>query len=116
MSHPPLTDKVTTALISDNGDNGASTINITLTQLTPNGTLLSRAEAKRLCEQLEGFTNVLLDFTGIEWIGQGFADQLFRVYHNARPECQLVPIHANDAVSKMIQKAVLDATPKAPFA
>jgi hypothetical protein len=83
-------------------DYSFSKTTIPLSQMTSSGALVSRSEAKRLCEQLAGFTNVILDFTGIEWIGQGFADQVFRVYHNTRPDCQLVPVNANAAVSNTI--------------
>ncbi len=42
--------------------------------------LVSRSQAKRLLSRFERFQDVLLDFSGIESIGQGFADEVFRVF------------------------------------
>jgi anti-sigma regulatory factor (Ser/Thr protein kinase) len=67
--------------------------------------LVSRSQAKRVAERFDRFKEVILDFTGIEFIGQGFADQLFRVYQNAHPDVTLTPFHANPAVKSMILRA-----------
>jgi len=41
---------------------------------------ISRAEAKRLVVNLEKFREVELDFGGVDLVGQGFANELFRVF------------------------------------
>lgn len=41
---------------------------------------VSRSEAKRLMRGLERFQEVVLDFTGVEEVGQGFADEALRVW------------------------------------
>jgi len=46
----------------------------------------------------------LLDFSGVEMIGQAFADQIFRVFRNEHPDINLVRINTNDDVEKMIQR------------
>lgn len=66
------------------------------------GTFVSRTEAKRVGTHLEGFGVVELDFTGIAEIGQGFADELFRVWARENPTSRLVPINANPAILAMI--------------
>lgn len=43
-----------------------------------------------------------LDFTGIEFMGQGFADEIFRVFQNKYPELVLKPVHANASVLGMV--------------
>ena len=40
----------------------------------------SRSQAKRLLARFEKFEHIELDFSGIEEIGQGFADEIFRVF------------------------------------
>lgn len=62
---------------------------------------VSRSQAKRLCFRLDCFEEVILDFDGISWIGQGFAHQIFVVYQNAHPAVKLVPINMNDGVASM---------------
>jgi hypothetical protein len=38
-------------------------------------------------------------------IGQAFADEIFRVFAAAYPKIELVPIHANSEVKRMIDRA-----------
>ena len=67
--------------------------------------LISRSQAKRLVVRFEKFKWVILDFTGVESIGQAFADEIFRVFSNQHPEVQLTAIDANEAVQQMINRA-----------
>ncbi len=48
------------------------------------------------------FRTVLLDFSGVKIIGQGFADELFRVFASAHPHIDLIPVRANTDVQMMI--------------
>jgi hypothetical protein len=66
------------------------------------GSFVSRTEAKAIGTRLEGFEEIELDFSGISEIGQGFADQLFRVWARENPSSHLVPINANPAILAMI--------------
>ncbi len=64
---------------------------------------VSRSQAKRICNRLDHFQEVLLDFEGIDWMGQGFAHQLFVVFAANHPEIVLTPVNMNEAVTKMYQ-------------
>ena len=66
---------------------------------------VSRSEAKRLLRRLEAFTHVTLDFAGVEGIGQGFADEIFRVWARAHPQVQLEVANANGVVIRMVNRA-----------
>jgi len=66
------------------------------------GDFVSRTEAKLIGARLEGFEVIELDFNGVTQIGQGFADELFRVWANEHPSSQLVPVNANPAIMAMI--------------
>ena len=68
--------------------------------------LISRSQAKRLLARFDRFKEVLLDFEGVEKIGQAFADEIFRVFKNAHPAIEIIWIRANDEVDKMIQRAL----------
>ena len=64
---------------------------------------VSRSQAKRVCHRLENFKEVILDFEDLEWMGQGFAHQIFVVFQNAHPDILLPPVNMNEAVTKMYQ-------------
>lgn len=64
--------------------------------------LISRSQAKRLLTRFERFRTVILDFEGVEQIGQGFADEVFRVFAREHPDIELVPIKTNAQVRAMI--------------
>lgn len=66
---------------------------------------VSRSEAKRLLAGLEGFAEVELDFDRVESVGQGFADEVFRVWAKQHPEVRLIPTNMNDGVALMIGRA-----------
>ena len=67
--------------------------------------LVSRSQAKRIVARLDRFKEVLLDFKGIDSIGPGFADEIFRVFASTHPAVDLVVINASDEVKKMIRRA-----------
>jgi len=71
-------------------------------ELFSEGMFISRTEAKLLSARLEGFEKVELDFTNVDEIGQGFADELFRVWKRDHEEIELIPINLNHAVRAMI--------------
>lgn len=50
---------------------------IPIAHMFPGGNPVSRSEARRLLESISVFTDIKLDFSGVEDIGQGFAHELF---------------------------------------
>lgn len=67
--------------------------------------LVSRSQAKRLTMRFERFRRVILDFTGVNEIGQAFADEVFRVFQAAHPNTELVPIKMTQAVTGMVKRS-----------
>lgn len=67
--------------------------------------LVSRSQAKRLIFRFEKFKTVILDFTGVEEIGQAFSDEVFRVFQNAHRDTKLVPVNMTVAVKDMVSRA-----------
>jgi anti-sigma regulatory factor (Ser/Thr protein kinase) len=67
---------------------------------------ISRSQARRLLVGIDRFKVVRLDFSDIDTIGQGFADEIFRVFKNAHPDIELVPINCSEAVHQMIRHAL----------
>lgn len=66
---------------------------------------ISRSQAKRILLGLEKFSLITFDFKRIEFIGQGFVDEIFRIFKNNHPEIKLQYINANDAVRFMIERS-----------
>jgi anti-sigma regulatory factor (Ser/Thr protein kinase) len=76
-------------------------------KLFQKGELISRSEARRLLHGLEDFSEILLDFTGVTGVGQGFVDEVFRVWPNHHPGKTIRPINLDDrAVRFMVQRGL----------
>jgi hypothetical protein len=69
------------------------------------GRFMSRAEAKRLATRLERFREAVLDFSDIDEVGQGFVDELFRVWARDHPETRLVPVKMSPVVERVVRRA-----------
>lgn len=67
--------------------------------------LLSRSQAKRLIQRFEKFLEVVLDFEGVNIIGQAFADEVFRVFQNEHPNVHLTPVNTTTEIKNMIIRA-----------
>jgi hypothetical protein len=67
--------------------------------------LVSRSQAKRLLARIDKFKTVLFNFAGVSAIGQAFADEIFRVFAGQHPDIELLHIHTNSDVQKMITRA-----------
>lgn len=66
---------------------------------------VSRSEAKRLLFGLNAFKRIVIDFKNVRGIGQGFADEIFRVFQKTHPHIQLQPIHMNASVRHWVERA-----------
>ncbi len=67
--------------------------------------LVSRSQGKRILNRVEKFKTVLLDFEGVDSIGQAFADEVFRVFARQHPGIQLIPVNHNEDIRRMILSA-----------
>jgi anti-sigma regulatory factor (Ser/Thr protein kinase) len=76
-----------------------------------NDKLISRSQAKRVLARMEVFKVVMLDFTEVPTIGQAFADEIFRVFPLEHPNVELIPVHANSEVKRMIERAKSNEVP-----
>jgi anti-sigma regulatory factor (Ser/Thr protein kinase) len=73
-----------------------------------NELLVSRSQAKRVLSRFNRFEEVLLDFKGVESIGQAFADEIFRVFANGNPGIKIVTINSSPQIEQMIRRAQSD--------
>ncbi len=72
------------------------------------GEYISRSQARRLLFGLEKFKRVGLDFKNVPAVGQGFADEVFRVFHAAHPAIQIEVENTAPSVEFMMKKAQRD--------
>lgn len=88
------------------GDNFGFTKTVVPVKLAQYGNdkLISRSQAKRLLARIELFKTVVLNFEGVDSIGQAFADEIFRVFTMQHPEIELVVIRAKSEVKRMISR------------
>jgi anti-sigma regulatory factor (Ser/Thr protein kinase) len=75
-------------------------------------TFVSRSEARRLLDGLDvDFDIVEVDFTGVSDVGQGFVDELLRVWPQDHPKKSIVPTNMNSAVEFMVQRGLTRVNP-----
>ena len=95
------------------GDDYGFTKTVVPVKLTQYGdeNLVSRSQAKRLLARVDRFETVILDFRGVESVGQAFADEIFRVFTAQHPNVALLELNANSAVKRMISRARAHSKP-----
>ena len=64
---------------------------------------VSRSEAKRLMHNLDKFSEIELDMRDVVSVGQGFADEVFRVFASAHPDIMIHTVNAGKAIEAMIR-------------
>lgn len=84
-------------------DEGFIRTRIPVKEACISGEPVARSQARRICKRLDEFKEVMLDFAGVEFMGQGFADELFRVYARACPQVILRPVNMTGDVARMIR-------------
>jgi hypothetical protein len=47
----------------------------------------------------------VVDFAGVERVGQGFVDEVFRVWPRANPDTSVVPVGMSPDVDFMVERA-----------
>ncbi len=67
---------------------------------------ISRSQAKRICNRLDKFKEVVFDFSEIEWMGQAFAHQIFAVFQNEHPDIKLTPLNMNRDVESIYNHVI----------
>ncbi len=90
--------------ITKDGDYGFDKTEIKVKLYTMSGVHVSRSQARRVLTNLEKFKSIIFDFDKVPMIGQAFADEIFRVFHEKHPGIKLQAVSMNDAVRFMIDR------------
>lgn len=91
--------------IGEDSDYGFDKTKIQVKLYTIGGIYISRSEARRVLAGLEKFRVIEFDFDKVPIVGQAFADELFRVFHNKYPDIVLEAVNMNEGVKFMIDRA-----------
>lgn len=84
-------------------DEGFIKTRIPIKEVCQEGEPIARSQARKLLYRLEQFKIVEFDFAEVDFMGQGFADEVFRVFKNRHPEVEIVPINACPDILSMIK-------------
>ncbi|MBI4356629.1 MAG: STAS-like domain-containing protein [Gammaproteobacteria bacterium] len=68
--------------------------------------MISRSQAKRILRGLEQFKTIRLDFKKVDIVGQGFVDEIFRVFIRQYPHIKIEFCNANSDVQFMIERGI----------
>lgn len=66
----------------------------------------SRSQAKRIMSGMERFKRVELDFASVRFVGQGFADEVLRVWRSRYPDTDITWLNANTDITFMLERVM----------
>jgi len=90
------------ANIDDESNFGFDKTEIKIRLFIIGGVHISRSQARRVLVGLDKFRVIVFDFDRVPMIGQAFADEIFRVFHNKYPDIKLQAINMNEPVKFMV--------------
>lgn len=76
---------------------------IPIKEVCTGGQPMARSQARKILWRLEEFSQAEFDFSEIDFMGQGFADEVFRVFKAHHPEVEIIPVNACPRVLGMIK-------------
>lgn len=92
-----------------NSDYGFNKTEVRIKLYTMGGVHISRSQARRVLAGLEKFKVVMFDFDKVPVVGQAFADEIFRVFHNKHTNIKLEVENMNEGVRFMVRRAMGEA-------
>jgi len=98
--------------LDDASDYGFDKTEIRIKLYTVAGVYISRSQARRVLSGLDKFKIIVFDFNKVPVVGQAFADEIFRVFHQKHPTITLQSINMDDGVKFMIERAKHEANAK----
>lgn len=95
--------------IGAESDYGFDKTEVRIKLYTIAGIHISRSQARRVLTGLEKFKVILFDFDKVPVIGQAFADEIFRVFHQKYPDIKLETEKMDEGVKFMVERAQNEA-------
>jgi len=96
------------------GDNnyGFDKTEVMIRLYTMGGINVSRSQARRVLSGLDKFKIITMDYDQVPTVGQAFADEIYRVFKEKKPEIKIQNINMNEAVKFMVERAINEAKTK----
>ncbi len=91
--------------LTGKNDYGFDKTEIRVKLYTIGGVHISRSQARRVLAGLEKFKVIVFDFDKVSTVGQAFADEVFRVFHNQHPQIKLETENMAEGVKFMVKRA-----------
>jgi len=91
--------------IGENSDYGFDKTEIRVRLYLLGGVHISRSQARRVLSGLEKFKVIVMDYDKVPTVGQAFADEIYRVFKNKKPEIEIQNINMNETVQFMVERA-----------
>lgn len=91
--------------IGDDSDYGFDKTEIRIKLYIVGGVHISRSQARRVLSGLEKFKLIVMDYDRVPTVGQAFADEIYRVFKNKKPNIEIQSINMNEAVNFMVERA-----------
>jgi len=95
--------------LTKDSDYGFDKTKIQIKLYTMGGIHISRSQARRVLFGLEKFRIIIFDFDKVPVVGQAFADEIFRVFHNKYPNIILNSINMEKGVKFMVERSKHEA-------
>ena len=95
--------------IGEDSDYGFDKTEIRVRLYIMGGVHISRSQARRVLSGLEKFKVVVMDYDKVPTVGQAFADEIYRVFKNKKPDIEIQDINMNEAVKFMVERAKNEA-------
>lgn len=94
---------------TENSDYGFDKTMIQIKLYALGGVHISRSQARRILSGIDKFKIIVFDFNKVPLVGQAFADEIFRVFHNKHPNIKLETENMNEGVKFMVERAINEA-------
>jgi len=98
--------------LDDNSDYGFDKTEVRVRLFTSGGVHVSRSQARRVLEGLDKFKVVVFDYKNVPLVGQAFADEIYRVFHERHPDIRLENEHMSEGVKFMVERSKNEARKK----
>lgn len=73
---------------------------------------VSRSQARRILKGLNKFKVIMLDYNSVPLVGQGFADEIYRVFQERHPNIRIENENMCEDVGFMVERAKNEARKK----
>lgn len=100
------------ANLSNNSDYGFDKTEVLVRLYTSSGINVSRSQARRILSGLDKFKIITMDYDRVPTVGQAFADEIYRIFKEKKPEIKIQNINMNEAVKFMVERAINEANTK----